>query len=95
MRNVTLATAIVLSTDIAFWFTHGLLHEHMPRTHMLHHACVYSSQTTNLFFHPIDLACEFTAPVLMMYAITRFLLKDPWLFALCSGITQSVLLITA
>lgn len=89
MSKLMLATAIVFSTDTAFWVMHRFLHEHTPRIHMLHHACVFSSQTTNLFFHPVDLACEFTAPVVMMYLITGILLNDPWMFALCSAITQA------
>ncbi|KAL7564989.1 hypothetical protein ACA910_011956 [Epithemia clementina (nom. ined.)] len=83
-----LALAIVLSTDLVFYTMHRLLHRYFPRIHVLHHACVYTSQTTNLFFNPLDLAFEFTAPVLMMYVLCWFVLNDAWMFALCAAITQ-------
>lgn len=81
---------MVLSTDVLFFVTHKLLHERLPQIHLFHHCCVYSSQTTNLFFHPIDSALEFSGPTLAVFFMSKFLTNDPsWMFALSTAITYS------
>ena len=93
IRNILLAWSMVFATDILFFMVHKLLHERLPRIHKLHHCCVYSSQSTNLFFHPIDLAMEFTAPVVAVWIgcccipwfDSQLQYHPPWIFALCSA----------
>lgn len=45
--------------------------------HLMHHACRWASNTTNLLFHPLDLALEFAGPYLCLVGMHAFLWHDP------------------
>lgn len=87
-QNLVTALLLVFSTDICFFAMHKLLHEQFPMIHRLHHCCVHSSLSTNLFFDPVDLAMEFSAPVAVLWTVSNFLLDDPWMFVLSLGLLQ-------
>ena len=92
MVNILTATAMVASTDLTFFYCHRWLHTTVPRTHLLHHSCVHSSLSTNMFFHPLDLAAEFTAPVLFLFAVCQLQPlggSGAWMFSLCLAVTQA------
>lgn len=83
---------MVLLTDTCFFAMHKILHERLARVHLLHHCCVYSSQATNLFFNPADLALEFTAPVVTIWLLCKYCFADDnssWMFALSTAIVQA------
>jgi sterol desaturase/sphingolipid hydroxylase (fatty acid hydroxylase superfamily) len=66
--NITLA-------EITFTIAHKFMHELLPEFHVMHHCCIYSTATTNLIFHPIDLILEFFGPIVCTF-ITHFLFWD-------------------
>ena len=86
LHKILLSILSVWTTDCCFYYTHQLLHEKFPRIHLLHHCCVYSSMSTNAFFHPLDLVMEFTAPGTMVALISKHIFKDPWMYVLGSAI---------
>lgn len=53
-------------TEFFFTCAHGLLHctDAGAKLHTMHHCCKESSWSTNLVFHPFDMAAEFSGPVL-------------------------------
>lgn len=63
-----------LQSELLFWLGHQLLHTHSAwmHLHVFHHCCVDSTWNTNLLFHPIDLAIEFTGPALGILALHRY-----------------------
>jgi len=61
---VELAISLI-ATDVMFFFVHRGLHRHLSWLHALHHCAKYSSFTTNLFIHPVDLVIELGTPVLL------------------------------
>lgn len=81
-RVVLPALVMVLLTDGCFFMMHRLLHEQFPRIHLLHHCCVYSSACTNIFFHPLDFAMEFTLPVSLLWFLSNYYCEYPWLFTI-------------
>ncbi|OQS04989.1 hypothetical protein THRCLA_02822 [Thraustotheca clavata] len=54
--------ANLIATEVLFFAAHKFLHEHWPSIHIMHHCCMNPSHSTNLIFHPIDLAIEFAGP---------------------------------
>ncbi|KAJ3033400.1 hypothetical protein HDU99_010823, partial [Rhizoclosmatium hyalinum] len=52
----------LVGTELLFYVAHKFLHETWPDIHVMHHCCKYPSWTTNLIFHPFDLAFEFGGP---------------------------------
>lgn len=89
--KILAAAACVASTDGVFWLGHRLLHTSMARLHLLHHCCIYSSLSTSLFVHPLDLVFEFGAPtVWLFYACKYFFAEEPaWMFSLCMAFTSA------
>lgn len=81
LPRLLVGVATALATDPVFFLFHKALHDYWPSLHLLHHCCIRSSLTTNLFFHPGDLALEFTAPIMSMWAVAVFVVGDPWVFA--------------
>jgi sterol desaturase/sphingolipid hydroxylase (fatty acid hydroxylase superfamily) len=79
---------IMLSTDFLFYLGHRFMHSYWPSLHTMHHCCVESSATTNVFFHPIDLAIEFALPIVWIYVASVYILDDPWVFAVASSFVQ-------
>jgi len=59
--------------EVLFTLAHRYLHQHQPELHRMHHCCRRASWSTNLIFHPVDLALEFAGPVASILA-THFLL---------------------
>lgn len=61
-------------TEVLFWAGHRLMHTHdfFLKLHVFHHCSIYPSWNTNLLFHPIDLAIEFSAPALSLLAMHHF-----------------------
>lgn len=68
---------LVLS-EALFTFSHYLLHTWHVLTplHVMHHCCVHPSWTTNLIFHPLDLALEFSGPVTALIGMHFFVWQD-------------------
>lgn len=66
LLNVLLVLAV---GDYLFYWSHKLLHStHWgSRIHLMHHCCIYTSSTTNIFFHPLDLTIEFFGPFALNY----------------------------
>jgi len=64
-------------TDVLFYLSHRHLHQKLPHLHVLHHCCRHSSSSTNILFHPMDLAIEFTGPALFVFIMCIFVWKDP------------------
>jgi hypothetical protein len=65
-----------LQAELLFWLGHMLLHTNSSSSwmhfHVFHHCCVDSTWNTNLLFHPVDLAIEFTGPALGILALHRY-----------------------
>ncbi len=80
--------AYLAVSEVAFTLAHRALHHNLPQLHVLHHACRTPSWSTNLMFHPIDLALEFAAPLgsIVLLHVTCF--QDPWALLLTVGITH-------
>ena len=65
-------------TDLTFFLAHRELHQN-PRLapyHVMHHCCLRASNTTNLLFHPLDLALEFSGPVFVLFLMHYFVFQD-------------------
>ncbi len=65
-------------TEICFSAAHILLHhtETGSAIHVMHHCCKFASWSTNLIFHPVDLAAEFTGPVLSILGMHYVVWQD-------------------
>ena len=87
--KILLCFFTVWATDSLFFFMHKFLHEKLPRIHLLHHCCVYSSMSVNAFFHPLDIAMEFAAPATTVCLISLYVFQDPWTFVLSVIIMQN------
>jgi sterol desaturase/sphingolipid hydroxylase (fatty acid hydroxylase superfamily) len=84
VKVVPIGLLIGLSSDFWFYAGHRLLHDYLPELHKMHHCCIRTSATTNLFFHPGDLAIEFTAPILWTYFMSVYAYGDPFAFVISS-----------
>lgn len=64
--------------ELFFTSAHMWLHytEMGSRLHLMHHCCKDSSWSTNLIFHPIDVAIEFSGPILSALAMHFFVWND-------------------
>ena len=49
--------------EVTFTLAHRALHRRLAGLHRMHHCCKRASWSTNLIFHPVDLALEFAGPV--------------------------------
>lgn len=65
-------------TELLFTYAHALLHctETGSKLHVMHHCCKHSSWSTNLIFHPLDMAAEFSGPVLSVLGMHLFWKDD-------------------
>ena len=73
---LTLATlsriaASLVATEVLFTASHALLHRTRAgaRLHLMHHCCRSASWHVNLVFHPLDMAAEFSGPVLAVLVL--------------------------
>lgn len=66
--------------EFSFTTAHYWLHQTKSgaKYHMLHHLCMSASWSTNLLFHPFDLAAEFSGPILGVVFITMGIFNDPF-----------------
>eukprot|EP00808_Paulinella_micropora_P017284 g15900.t1 len=78
--------ATLATTEVFFFFSHRALHYYAPRLHLLHHCCKRPSYTTNLFFHPLDLAVEFAGPVAAVVLLNTLVFRDPWAMVCSFGV---------
>ena len=83
--NLVKATTIVAMTDWVFYLGHKALHEHFPKIHMLHHCCIYTSLTTNIFFEPLDVLAEFTAPGIVVKLVSLYVFESSWICVLATS----------
>ena len=65
-------------TEIMFTSAHLLLHSTNwgSKVHHMHHCCKDASWSTNLIFHPLDLAAEFGGPILSIIFMHAFVWQD-------------------
>ena len=61
--------------EALFTASHRALHRRLAGLHRMHHCCRRASWTTNLIFHPVDLALEFAGPVGALL-VTHYLVWD-------------------
>ena len=67
---------ILCVSEVYFSISHKILHRYLPKLHVMHHYCDYCSFTSNLLFHPLDLAIEFGVPLLIIGVIGGVVLQD-------------------
>mmetsp|Transcript_2008 Transcript_2008/g.3188 ORF Transcript_2008/g.3188 Transcript_2008/m.3188 type:complete len:249 (-) Transcript_2008:1000-1746(-) len=77
----TLGLYFIVS-EVTFTAGHMLLHrtEIGRRIHKIHHLCVRPTWSTNLLFHPLDLAVEFGGPFCFMPLMHMYVIGDPFVF---------------
>lgn len=80
--DVPLVSSVVVNLALAeasFTAGHALLHRTRwgASYHDLHHLCQPCSWSTNLLFHPVDMAVEFAGPFVGLVLSHIFILKDP------------------
>ena len=58
-------------TEVLFTLSHALLHRTAwgAKIHLMHHCCRDANWHVNLVFHPLDMAAEFSGPVLAVLAL--------------------------
>ncbi len=78
LSNVAMILANLMGTEVIFTLLHGVLHtsERWAPYHEFHHLATSPSQTTNLLFHPVDFALEFSGPSLVLYASHQLFQND-------------------
>eukprot|EP01094_Clydonella_sp_ATCC50884_P025151 TRINITY_DN6499_c0_g1_i2.p2 TRINITY_DN6499_c0_g1~~TRINITY_DN6499_c0_g1_i2.p2 ORF type:complete len:201 (+),score=47.04 TRINITY_DN6499_c0_g1_i2:463-1065(+) len=76
---------IMAASDVAFFFSHRLLHRSLPATHKFHHCVRYPTLMANLLFDPVDLAVEFSGPVLVAYFLSLHVFNDAFCFVVSAG----------
>ena len=81
--------ALVAVSDWFFYSTHRLLHERFPKVHLLHHCCIYSSLSTNLFFEPLDILLEFMLPIMFLQFTAVRILGSSWTYILATSVLQT------
>jgi hypothetical protein len=73
--------AAVLSSmavaELMFYTGHRYMHQHWPERHLFHHCCTRSSYTTGYLFDPLDIAVEFSGPVLAVVGISLGIFGSP------------------
>jgi len=77
-------------SEVMFCLGHWLLHTQkwMMPLHVFHHSCFHASWSTNLLFHPLDLACEFAGPALSVLAMHFLLWKNDFTLVLTWTVFQ-------
>lgn len=68
----------MLITELTFTISHMLLHyTHIgAQIHKMHHCCKQASWSTNLVFHPLDMAAEFSGPVVSTLLMHHYIWKN-------------------
>eukprot|EP00571_Detonula_confervacea_P016993 CAMPEP_0172308042 /NCGR_PEP_ID=MMETSP1058-20130122/8760_1 /TAXON_ID=83371 /ORGANISM="Detonula confervacea, Strain CCMP 353" /LENGTH=239 /DNA_ID=CAMNT_0013020375 /DNA_START=177 /DNA_END=897 /DNA_ORIENTATION=+ len=76
--------------EAAFTIGHYLLHSRksLLSLHVMHHCCVHASWTTNVLFHPIDLAIEFSGPAISLLLMHFIVWRDPFVLMVTFVIFQ-------
>jgi sterol desaturase/sphingolipid hydroxylase (fatty acid hydroxylase superfamily) len=89
-RGVLAQAAIgLIIGEITFTAGHRLLHQSwLARFHVMHHCCKRTSHSTNLFFHPVDLAIEFSGPIAALIAMHLLYFRDPWGLVVSATVLQ-------
>ena len=66
-------------SELCFTVAHTALHrtEYGAKVHHLHHCCKPSSWSSNLIIHPVDMAVEFSGPVLSLLFTHQYLFNNP------------------
>eukprot|EP01083_Nonionella_stella_P171921 588411_1 len=86
--SLIITIVIVLAIgDCLFYVAHKLLHctVYGAQIHLMHHCCVYTSLSTNIWFHPLDFLIEFYGPYTVSWLWYCFS-KDTFAFLVVSGI---------
>ena len=75
---------------VLFYFSHKLLHQTKigANLHLMHHCCIHTSRSTNLWFHPLDLLIEFFGPFTLNYLYWLYS-KDTFVLILVAGVMQA------
>ena len=81
---------ILFIGDYLFYAAHKILHstEIGARLHLMHHCCIHTSITTNLWFHPLDLLIEFFGPSSLNLA-WWYISNDTFAFIVIFSIMQT------
>mmetsp|Transcript_28423 Transcript_28423/g.67261 ORF Transcript_28423/g.67261 Transcript_28423/m.67261 type:complete len:302 (-) Transcript_28423:445-1350(-) len=84
LRLLAVVALNLALSDVAFFLAHRSLHrvQSMAWIHHMHHCCMYSSWTSGSMFHPVDLAIEFSGPILIAILSSLAVLKDPFSFVI-------------
>lgn len=71
-------------TELLFTCSHMLLHYTTvgASLHVMHHCCKQASWSTNLIFHPVDMAIEFSGPVLSVICMHIYIWQHNTTFLL-------------
>lgn len=58
-------------TEVLFTLSHAVLHQTRvgAKIHVMHHCCKAASWHVNLVFHPLDMAVEFSGPIMAVFAV--------------------------
>lgn len=77
-------------SELLFTLAHKWLHEdaRLARLHLMHHCCLFPSWCTNLIFHPLDLALEFTGPIAFTLLLHFVAWKNAAVLAVSSTLIQ-------
>ena len=68
----------MIITEVIFTLSHMLLHYSYvgAKLHLMHHCCKQASWSTNLIFHPLDMAAEFSGPVLSVLLMHHYVWQN-------------------
>ena len=76
--------------DYLFYISHKWLHSTQfgAKLHLMHHCCIHTSISTNLWFHPLDLLIEFFGPFTINYLYWVYS-RDTFTLIVVAGIMQA------
>lgn len=82
MRLICILGLYFLISELTFTAGHVLLHctTFGRKIHKIHHLCTRPSWSTNLLFHPLDIAVEFGGPFISMPLLHVYMIGDPLAF---------------
>lgn len=88
LRVVGSVALYLLATEITFTAGHAWLHHTKwgREIHTIHHLCKPASLSSNLLFHPIDMAVEFGGPFLSLILMHVYIFQDPFIFKMAMTI---------
>jgi sterol desaturase/sphingolipid hydroxylase (fatty acid hydroxylase superfamily) len=77
-------------SEVCFTTAHTALHrtDRGARLHHLHHCCKPCSWSSNLIIHPLDMAIEFSGPVLVLLFTHHYIFHHPTAFFLSITVLQ-------